>query len=78
MVANRSTLKEDLYIVYEGLNQDTGRPIIKARVNPLVMWIWIGVWIMIVGTVLAMIPNAVPVRVTAPARVQAAPVGAGD
>jgi hypothetical protein len=42
------------------------------------MWIWIGVWIMIVGTVLAMIPNAVPVRVTAPARVQAAPVGAGD
>ena len=78
MVANRSTLKEDLYIVYEGLNQDTGRPIIKARVNPLVMWIWIGVWIMIVGTVLAMVPNAVPVRATAPARVQAAPVGAGD
>jgi cytochrome c-type biogenesis protein CcmF len=78
MVANRSTLKEDLYIVYEGQNQDTGRPIIKARVNPLVMWIWIGVWIMIVGTVLAMIPNAVPVRVTAPARVQPAPVRAGD
>ncbi len=78
MVANRSTLKEDLYLVYEGQNQDTGRPIIKARVNPLVMWIWIGVWIMIVGTVLAMIPNAVPVRATAPARVQAAPVGAGD
>jgi cytochrome c-type biogenesis protein CcmF len=78
MVANRSTLKEDLYIVYEGLNQDTGRPIIKARVNPLVMWIWIGVWIMVVGTVLAMVPNAVPVRVSATARVEAAPVGAGD
>ena len=78
MVANRSTLKEDLYIVYEGQNQDTGRPIIKAHVNPLVMWIWLGVWIMIVGTVLAMIPNAVPVRAAVPMRDQATPVGAGD
>ena len=78
MVADRSTLKEDLYIVYEGQNQDTGRPVIKAHLNPLVMWIWIGVWIMIVGTALALVPNAAPVRVTAPARVQEAPVGAGD
>jgi len=78
MVANRSTLKEDLYVVYEGQNQDTGRPIIKAHVNPLVMWIWIGVWIMIIGTVLAMVPNSVPVRVPAAVRVEAAPVGAGD
>jgi cytochrome c-type biogenesis protein CcmF len=78
MVADRSTLKEDLYLVYEGQNQDTGRPIIKAHLNPLVMWIWIGVWIMIVGTALALVPNAAPVRVTAPARVEAAPVGAGD
>jgi cytochrome c-type biogenesis protein CcmF len=78
MVADRSTLKEDLYLVYEGQNQDTGRPIIKAHLNPLVMWIWIGVWIMIVGTALALVPNSAPVRVTAPARVEAAPVGAGD
>jgi cytochrome c-type biogenesis protein CcmF len=78
MVADRSTPKEDLYVVYEGQNQDTGRPVIKAHLNPLVMWIWIGVWIMIVGTALALVPNAAPVRVTAPARVEAAPVGAGD
>src|ERR1700733_11133988 len=79
MVANRSTMKEDLYVVYEGLNQDTGRPIIKIHLNPLVMWIWIGVWLIIGGTVVALIPNAVPMRVTAPVRVQeAAPVGAGD
>jgi len=38
----------------------------------------VGVWVMIIGTVIALIPNAVPVRVTAPARVQAQPVGAGD
>ena len=79
MVANRSTMKEDLYLVYEGLNQDTGRPIIKAHLNPLVMWIWVGVWIMIVGTALALVPNAASVRVSAPVRVhEAAPVGAGD
>jgi cytochrome c-type biogenesis protein CcmF len=78
MVANRSTPQEDLYVVYEGQNPQTGRPIIKVHLNPLVMWIWVGVWIMIVGTVVALIPNAVPVRVTAPARVRAEPVGAGD
>ena len=78
MVANRSTPQEDLYVVYEGQNQETGKPIIKVHLNPLVMWIWIGVWIIIAGTVVALIPNAVPVRVPAPARMRAEPVGAGD
>ncbi|HZR58565.1 MAG TPA: heme lyase CcmF/NrfE family subunit [Terriglobales bacterium] len=76
MVANRSTLKEDLYVVYEGQNPDTGRPIIKVHLNPLVMWIWIGVWIMIVGTVIGLIPSTVALRVAAPARLQTEPVGA--
>jgi len=78
MVANRSTPQEDLYVVYEGQNLDTGRPIIKVHLNPLVMWIWIGVWIIIAGTVVALIPNAAPVRVPAPARMRAEPVGVGD
>ena len=61
----RSTFKEDLYLVYEGQN-DKGQPIIKAHLNPLVMWIWLGVWIILVGTVLALVPNApAPVRVPA-------------
>ena len=42
----RSTFKEDLYIVYEGQN-DKGVPVIKAHVNPMVIWIWIGAWIML-------------------------------
>jgi cytochrome c-type biogenesis protein CcmF len=79
----RSTLKEDLYVVYEGQNQDTGHPIIKAHLNPLVSWLWIGVLVMLFGTVVALIPNAAPVQATAPAAVTAipariAPVGAGD
>jgi cytochrome c-type biogenesis protein CcmF len=79
MVADRSTPKEDLYVVYEGENQDTGRPIIKAHLNPLVMWVWVGVWIMIVGTIVALVPNAAAVRVAVPVRAEAAaPAGAGD
>src|SRR6202790_2275257 len=78
----RSTLNEDLYLVYEGLNQDTGRPILKAHLNPLVMWIWLGVWIILGGTVLALIPNApAPVRVPTAVplkQAQAEPVATGD
>jgi len=78
MPSIRSSIGNDLYVVYEGQNPDTGRPIIRAHLNPLVMWIWVGVWVMIVGTVVAMIPNIAPVRVMVPARVQPAQVGAGD
>ena len=77
-VAEDFLLVKDLYIVYEGVNQDTGRPIIKAHLNPLVPWIWFGVIVMVLGTISALIPNAAPVRVSAPVRVQPAPVGAGD
>src|SRR5580658_682030 len=76
----RSTLGEDLYLVYEGQNEK-GEPIIKAHLNPLVMWIWLGVWIILGGTVLALIPNAPsPVRIPAARLVgqQAVPVVTGD
>jgi cytochrome c-type biogenesis protein CcmF len=63
IVANRSRPNEDLYLVYTGKNPDTGRPIIKAHVNPLVMWIWIGVVVVGIGTVLALIPNWKPPKV---------------
>src|SRR5450755_2906403 len=75
----RSTFNEDLYLVYEGQN-DKGQPIIKAHLNPLVIWIWLGVWIILGGTVLAHIPNApAPVRVPAGRLVEhAVPVATGD
>jgi cytochrome c-type biogenesis protein CcmF len=68
----------DLYLVYEGQNPDTRRPIIKAHLNPLVPWIWIGWLIMVVGTISCLVPNAQPVRVTAPARVEPVAVAVGD
>jgi cytochrome c-type biogenesis protein CcmF len=57
MVANHSTLAWDLYVVYAGQNPDTGRPIIKVFLNPLVAWIWIGVVIVVWGTLVALTPN---------------------
>jgi cytochrome c-type biogenesis protein CcmF len=72
-------LVSDLYIVYEGRNDTTGRPIIKAHLNPLVPWIWTGLIVMIFGTITCLIPNTAPLRATVPARIQTAPaVGAGD
>ena len=64
--------KEDLYLVYEGQN-DKGQPVIKAHVNPMVIWIWIGAWVMILGTGLALVENApVPVTVQVPKMIERA------
>jgi cytochrome c-type biogenesis protein CcmF len=72
-------LVTDLYLVYEGINETTGRPIIKAHLNPMVPWIWTGLIVMVFGTILALVPNAAVVRVTAPVPVRSpATVGAGD
>ncbi len=74
MVANHSTLAWDLYVIYAGQNPDTGRPIIKIFLNPLVAWIWIGVGVLVFGTLVTLTPNltaalaASRVRTASPAR----------
>jgi cytochrome c-type biogenesis protein CcmF len=60
MVAIHSVPSWDLYVVYEGANPDTGQPIIKAFLNPLVGWIWAGVALMFFGTVVALVPSQKP------------------
>jgi cytochrome c-type biogenesis protein CcmF len=74
----RSTFKEDLYLVYEG-QDDKGKPVIKAHLNPMVIWIWIGAWVILLGTALALVENApAPVTVRVPKLVEtAAPVATG-
>jgi cytochrome c-type biogenesis protein CcmF len=61
MVAIYSTLKEDLYVVYAGRSPDTQQPVIHAYLNPLVKWIWLGGAIVVLGTLLALMPNRQPV-----------------
>ena len=53
----RSTLQEDLYVVFAGVTQDGLRATIQADINPLVMWVWIGGIVVALGTVIAMLPN---------------------
>jgi len=60
VVAIHSTLANDLYVVFEGRNPDTDKPIIKVFINPLVNWIWIGVAVVIFGTLIALIPPLMP------------------
>jgi cytochrome c-type biogenesis protein CcmF len=57
MVAIYSTLREDVYVVFAGMDPDTSLPVIHAFLNPLVKWIWLGgVWV-VMGTLLALMPN---------------------
>jgi len=83
MPAIRSTIGDDLYLVYTGLNPDNGHPIIRVHLNPLVWWIWAGAHLLLLGTLLALVPSMatqrVPVR--SAAKVLAdnrQAVGAGD
>ncbi len=70
MVAIHSVPSWDLYVVYEGTNPDTGQPIIKAFLNPLVSWIWAGVVLIVFGTGIALVPSLTPA--TASLRIPAA------
>jgi len=77
MVAIHSVPSWDLYVVFEGTNPDSGQPIIKAFLNPLVGWIWFGLAVMVLGTFIALVPSLTPataaLRVPAP---QAVPIAA--
>src|SRR5258708_6909282 len=73
MVSIRSTIKEDLYVIYAG--RDEGEvPVIKAFIKPMVSWLWAGVLIVVFGGGIALIPNAAPLKSTVPVQV-AVPAG---
>ena len=82
MVSIHSTLEWDLYVVYEGVNPDSGQPIIKAFLNPLVGWIWFGWGLMVIGSLIALAPSLNPstvaVRVAAPQATSTPALKGGD
>jgi cytochrome c-type biogenesis protein CcmF len=73
-VANRSTLREDLYVVLGSYDPQTQLVTVLAYVNPLVVWIWIGGLILALGTAVAVWPTAAEheVRVLASGTARAA------
>ncbi len=55
-VAIRSTLREDLYVILSQYDQD-GRVTFKVLVIPLVMWMWIGGFVLTAGAIIVMWPD---------------------
>jgi cytochrome c-type biogenesis protein CcmF len=73
-VANRSTLREDLYVVLGAFDPKTEVITILGYVNPLVVWIWLGGLILALGTLVAVWPTATEreARVVSPGAARAA------
>ena len=55
-VAIHTTLKEDLYLILAGFEQD-GLATLQVLVNPLVVWLWIGGAVLLVGGAMAWWPS---------------------
>jgi cytochrome c-type biogenesis protein CcmF len=54
---HRSTISEDLYLILSGFSElDKNQATLKLLVRPLVMWIWIGGFVIALGTLLAILP----------------------
>jgi cytochrome c-type biogenesis protein CcmF len=65
-VAVRSNWRQDLYVSLAGW-EDGGRLVaLQVRINPLVLWIWVGGMVMVAGTLLCMLPRMLPSARTAP------------
>ena len=69
MVAIYSTLKEDLYVVYAGMNPQNNLPTLHVFINPLVKWVWWGGMVVVMGTIVGLVPNRAVVMVLARAEV---------
>lgn len=67
-VAIRSGLMHDLYVVLNGWTSDGRQAILQIMVNPMVSWLWIGMYVMIGGT-LMVLTRADPMRQDAAERV---------
>lgn len=73
-VGLRSTLREDVYVVYAGTPDGTERAQFSLIINPLVAWFWIGGVVLVLGGVLTMWPGGPEIRTK---RTRAATVQAG-
>ena len=56
-VAIYSTAKNDMYVVMAGSTPDGRKAIMQVFYNPLTMWVWIGGIVLVIGTLIALLPN---------------------
>jgi cytochrome c-type biogenesis protein CcmF len=54
---HQSMISEDLYLILSGFSElDKNQATLKVLVRPLVVWIWIGGFVIVLGTLLAILP----------------------
>ncbi|MDY6835667.1 MAG: cytochrome c-type biogenesis CcmF C-terminal domain-containing protein [Chloroflexota bacterium] len=56
-VAIRTTPAEDLYVILEGWDDSGADAFFRVKVNPMVMWMWIGGFVLLIGGVVSLWPN---------------------
>ena len=61
-VAIRSTWREDLYLILTDFARDGSAATVKALVNPLLMFLWIGGGVITLGAAWALLPDRRPER----------------
>jgi cytochrome c-type biogenesis protein CcmF len=57
-VGIRRAIGEDLYIVLGGFEVATQSATYKLTVNPLVNWVWFGLGLMVIGSIVSMLPES--------------------
>ena len=58
--AIRSSALQDLYVVFAGAVNGTEEAVYKFTINPLVIWVWIGGAILVLGGVVTLWPGGGP------------------
>jgi len=48
---------EDVYVVFANVKEDTNKAVIQVWINPLVSWVWIGGYVLGIGTIITVLPN---------------------
>jgi cytochrome c-type biogenesis protein CcmF len=55
-------LNEDVYLNFAGSAEGSNKAIIQAYIFPLVTWIWVGFWVLFVGTIVCLVPSKVKLQ----------------
>jgi len=63
---------EDLYVILSAFERDGSSATIKAMINPMISWIWIGGGVILLGVIVAVLPERHLAMLSLRARAQAA------
>jgi len=50
-------INKDIYSIFNGMDTDKGVAYFKIMINPLVNWVWVGGYIFVLGTLIALYPS---------------------